>query len=100
MAISEQNLLNVGRSGGTNQGTPSTKLRTGGTGTNTSGFSALFAGIRNINGTFINRATNGFYWTSTGSGAGAIERDLTSNANVYRRLNGKDLAFSVRCLQD
>jgi uncharacterized protein (TIGR02145 family) len=103
MAISEQNLLNVGvgRSGGANQGTPSTKLRTaGGTGTNTSGFSALFAGIRSLNGTFNHRATNGFYWTSTGSGAGAIERDVHNYAGVFRRINGKDLAFSVRCLQD
>jgi uncharacterized protein (TIGR02145 family) len=75
--------------------TAGTKLRPGGT----SGFEGNLAGFA-WSGSFI-RATSGFFWSSSESGASAWYRDLNSgNAQVNRSTNGKLVGFSVRCLQD
>jgi len=72
------------------------------TGTNTTGFSALLAGYRIINGNFTNLATNTIYWSSTVYDATSayymylINNDSNINRNYYPRSYG----FSVRCLED
>jgi uncharacterized protein (TIGR02145 family) len=104
MAISEQNILNAWRSNTTDsQGTPGYKLRSQGTGqTNASGFSGLLAGYRDTNGTFIYRASYGYWWSSSATGATtAIYRYLyTGYRGVFRVSSSKAYGFSVRCLKD
>lgn len=97
MAIAQQN--NTGNRSSTSEGN---KLRSAGTGaTNTSGFSGLLTGNRNTNGSFTNRATTGFYWTSTASGTNALNRRLTgSSAFVNRSSSSPASGFSVRCIKD
>jgi uncharacterized protein (TIGR02145 family) len=73
-----------------------------GTGTNSSGFSALLAGLRNANGTFSLLTTAAFYWSSKGY-------DVTRS--YYFELNGSDgtivggpinnnVGGSIRCIND
>jgi uncharacterized protein (TIGR02145 family) len=104
MAISEQNLLNAWRSNtADNQGTPGNKLRSQGAGqTNASGFSGLLAGARYTNGTFYTRASYGYWWSSSATGATtAIYRYVyTGLRGVNRFSNNKANGFSVRCLKD
>ena len=104
MAISEQNLLNAWRSNtAANQGTPGNKLRSQGAGqTNASGFSGLLAGHRVTNGTFSNRASYGFWWSSSATGAttAIIRYVLTGDRGVFRGSSFKANGFSVRCLKD
>ena len=79
------------------------KLRSVGTGaTNSSGFTALLAGYRNANGTFLNRGTNGYWWSSSeASATTAQSRGLSpSQAGVYRNSYNKANGWSVRCLKD
>jgi uncharacterized protein (TIGR02145 family) len=73
-----------------------------GTGTNSSGFSALLAGLRNANGTFSLLTTAAFYWSSKGYDA---------TRSYYFELNGSDgtivggpinnnVGGSIRCIND
>lgn len=73
-----------------------------GGGTNTSGFSALLAGHRDIDGSFYSLGSNCYFWSSSqvlGS-YGRILNLYDYGSFVYlinyRKING----FSVRCLQD
>lgn len=104
MAISEQNLLNAWRSDtADNQGTPGNKLRSQGIGqTNTSNFSGLLAGNRDTDGTFDGRASGGYWWSSSATGATtAIFRVVyTGYRGVLRSSSLKAYGFSVRCLKD
>jgi len=73
-----------------------TKLKTGGT----TGFEALFAGIRYLDGLFYDQGASTGFWSSTiNGGANAWYRSLMG-AEVFRdeyeHING----WSVRCLQD
>ena len=85
-----------------NQGTPGYKLRSQGTGqTNASGFSGLLAGVRTTTGTFLNRTSNGDWWSSSAAGADASYRALATGNRGVRRLSvSKAAGFSVRCLKD
>jgi uncharacterized protein (TIGR02145 family) len=71
-------------------------------GTNSSGFTALLAGLRSINGSFFNRGTFGFWWSSSESSAtDAHYRYLrSSQVGVNRNSVNKARGFSVRCLKD
>lgn len=90
---------------GTNQGTQM-KTTSGwynnGNGTNTSGFSGLPGGYRNLNGYFYRITTDGYWWSSTEVYTDfAWERDVSYNhASIYRNNYGKGAGFSVRCVRD
>ena len=90
---------------GTNQGR---QLKTdygwnnGGNGTNSSGFSGLPGGNRNISGFFYYGGDRGHWWSSSPSGSFAWYRYLHySFEDVYRSnfLNPR-FGFSVRCVRD
>jgi uncharacterized protein (TIGR02145 family) len=85
------------RSSGTVGSKLSTLTRSG---TNSSGFTDLFAGY--TNGTFFNRGTSGRRWSSSETSAtSAHARALNSNqVGVNRASTSKAYGFSVRCLKD
>ncbi len=73
-----------------------------GAGTNTSGFSALLAGSRDLNGYFYNLGVNTIFLSSTEFNA-AIANGLYLNnfdSSIYLGYIGKAGGFSVRCLKD
>lgn len=73
-----------------------------GAGTNTSGFSALLAGYRDLNGYFCNLGYGAYFWSSTENDA-TYARNLTLDYNVsviYFDYYGKHYGFSVRCIKD
>jgi uncharacterized protein (TIGR02145 family) len=70
-------------------------------GTNSSGFSALAGGTRNLNGYFGNEGNFGYFWSSSPEGTKAWYRELGSgNAGVYRDTDTPRRGFSVRCVRD
>jgi len=70
-------------------------------GDNSSGFSGLLAGYRSTDGSFYNRGSSAYIWSSLEGGTNAWERFLYSgNATVNRFNNYKAYGFSVRCLKD
>jgi len=73
-----------------------------GQGTNTSGFSALLAGNRLLNGGFNYLGTYAYVWSSTAySEMGAKYLNLqNSNSNIPLSSTYKLYGFSVRCLKD
>jgi uncharacterized protein (TIGR02145 family) len=74
-----------------------------GTGTNTSGFSALLAGARYSGGYFDYLGIYAFFWSSTEvSASTAITLSLDPyGSNIYTGIHGsKDYGWSVRCLKD
>ena len=75
-----------------------TNLKPGGT----SGFEGNLAGGRSTDGTFYDRGTYGYFWSSGQyDSSGAWSRLLHSaTATVYRHYGDEALGFSVRCLQD
>jgi len=59
------------------------------------------AGYRDTGGSFDDRASNVYFWSSTPSGSNAWLRYLYSgNTTVYRDAYSKAFGFSVRCLKD
>ncbi len=74
----------------------------GGAGTNTSGFSALLSGFRNLIGSFANVGSYTYYWSSTEYNAAfAYYLYLYYNdSNIYFSNNNKEYGFSVRCIKD
>lgn len=85
---------------GTDQGTR-TKDNVGWNGTNTTGFSMLPAGNRQGNGSFGNINSNGYLWTSNGSGNDAIFRAWGGNrASIQRTSFSKQLGLSIRCVKE
>ena len=75
----------------------------GGAGTNTSGFSALLAGDRHTDGTFINLGMSTYFWSSTEHNTYASNilyldyfQSIIGVLNYY----DKEYGFSVRCLKD
>ena len=102
MLISEQT-----KTGWRSSASESNKLRgVGGSGTtqwtNSSGFTALLAGYRDINGTFDLRNTGCVWWSSSeANAASAHYRYLyLGMAGVNRSPSNKAGGFSVRCLKD
>jgi len=73
-----------------------------GNGTNSSGFSGLPGGFRDLDGTFDYVGNLGYWWSSTESDSGdAWARDLRYySGSVGRYGNDKGKGFSVRCLRD
>jgi uncharacterized protein (TIGR02145 family) len=72
-------------------------------GTNVSGFTGLLAGNRDTAGTFFNRNTSAYWWSSSESSAlNSVHRGLdNSNVGVSRNPNiAKAQAFCVRCIKD
>jgi uncharacterized protein (TIGR02145 family) len=86
------------RNGAWDCATAGTKLKSGGS----SGFAALLAGLRYYTGSFFNRSSYAYFWSSSqNSASNAWYRSLySSNVTVYRNNNGKTYGFSVRCLKD
>jgi uncharacterized protein (TIGR02145 family) len=76
--------------------------QSGGTGTNTSGFSALLAGSRDYDGGFYGLGNTTFFWSSTESYTfDAYYLYLyTSDSGIYLIYYGKADGFSVRCVKD
>lgn len=73
-----------------------------GAGTNTSGFSALLAGSRLIDGYFNYLGGITFFWSSTESSSSAYSMylwDWASDISIYYG-HKKYLGFSVRCVKD
>ncbi len=68
-------------------------------GTNSSGFTAISAGIR-TGGDFSNLTTLAFFWSSLeNSASSAWRRNLSSSSSVNRFPNEKSDGFSVRCVR-
>jgi uncharacterized protein (TIGR02145 family) len=90
------------------EGTAAQKLKESGTshwispnsGNNSSGFSALPAGVRNPDGSFDEIGSDGLFWSSTTYGNLAsrlnISGDVASASDVSEKGNG----FSIRCLKN
>lgn len=75
----------------------------GGAGTNTSGFSALLAGIRFINGYFYSLGYYTYFWSSSQTTAdGADDMPLNNYNSTISDYDDplKEVGFSVRCLKD
>ena len=74
----------------------------GSPGTNTSGFSALPGGYRDINGSFTGIRDYAFFWSSDGSStSNAWTRGLASFiGGAVRSIYGRSVGLSVRCLRD
>jgi uncharacterized protein (TIGR02145 family) len=69
--------------------------------TNSTGFSALFGGLRYDNGIFYNNDESAYFWSSTEYDGTAWNRSLSKDNAQIGRLNvNKGFAFSVRCIKD
>jgi uncharacterized protein (TIGR02145 family) len=82
--------------------TRATSSSSNGSGSNSSGFTALLAGFINSVGTFFDRTDGGHWWSSSeASATSARGRSLSSSeAGVIRSSHDKASGFSVRCLKD
>ena len=62
----------------------------------------LYDGYRNPSGGgFYNLGTNALWWSSSVSGTGSWDRQLTSSyASVLRCVESRSYGFSVRCVRD
>jgi len=71
-------------------------------GTNASGFSGLPGGRVNVNGTFSQESSVGYWWTATNDGVSfAWSRGVESTYDSVARNTGNKVAgFSVRCAKD
>jgi len=68
---------------------------------NTSGFTLLGAGYRDISGTFSSRFSSANLWSSTQSSNDAWRRYFTySSVGIMKSVLGKTYGVSVRCLKD
>jgi len=74
----------------------------GGAGTNTSGFSALLAGIRGYDGYFYDLGIIAYFWSSTEYGIDDAYYLylLYSDSLIVLFDSGRGYGFSVRCLKD
>ena len=70
--------------------------------TNSSGFTAVPSGYRDIKGSFFCIGSNIYWWSSSeGIAVSAWLRNLTfDGSGVYSESYGKSFGFSVRCLRD
>lgn len=74
----------------------------GAAGTNTSGFSALLAGQKYIDGTFYDLGDDAYLWSSTeyDPGYASFLSLYGSYSDVHIGANDKAFGFGVRCLKD
>lgn len=65
-------------------------------------FGGLISGYREIDGTFSDNGSQGYWWTATVfCSLNAWNRGLTSESNmVYRNFISKNYGFFVRCVKD
>lgn len=70
--------------------------------TNTSGFSALPGGFRNVNGPFLAISGSGWWWSATALDAdNAFARQLVaSGGNVNRITTDMNRGIAIRCVKD
>ena len=73
-----------------------------GTGTDSSGFSALLAGSRNYYGIFNLLGSSAFLWSSRGYYAASAYSMyfLYNGSNIYMNDGYEDYGFSIRCIKD
>jgi uncharacterized protein (TIGR02145 family) len=73
-----------------------------GAGTNTSGFSALLAGVASSNGDFLHLGTTAFFWSSSEyDTAYAYDLNFTGDhSSMGLILWHKSQGYSIRCLKD
>ena len=70
-------------------------------GTNTSGFSGLPGGSRNLVGDFKKGGRHGYWWSSSPFGSRAWSRELGQAFTQVKRYDYSPvLGFSVRCVRD
>ncbi len=88
--------------GGTKGAGKSLKKVGQGSGDDLVGFSALLAGYRATNGSFVNLTSTAHVWLASQTSAtnGWYRPLYASYSTVYRNSNVKTLGFSVRCLKD
>lgn len=68
---------------------------------NSSGFTALPSGWRDLNGKFNSIGGFGFWWSSTETPVGAWIRGMNCSSSVIvRGVGSKNAGWSVRCLKD
>jgi uncharacterized protein (TIGR02145 family) len=73
----------------------------GGAGTNTSGFSALLAGCRYYQGSFLWLGGSAYIWSSTESSTNTYYLGLTSTSNAISLYDMQHVyGLSVRCIKD
>jgi len=69
--------------------------------TNSSGFTSLGGGLRDVSGNLYDLMNGGYYWSSTLNDPGVISRrQFYNTAGLGRFNNGKTNGFSVRCLKN
>lgn len=70
-------------------------------GTNSSGFSALPSGYRDVHyGSYFDLEDGGLWWSSSPSGSNAWNRLLIScHSSIYRNSRNVRYGFSVRCIK-
>ena len=60
----------------------------------------IYAGVRNLNGIFINQGEFAYFWSTTKNFKGAFTRHLyIGNDNVMKKSFCRNYGFSVRCLK-
>jgi uncharacterized protein (TIGR02145 family) len=69
--------------------------------TNSSGFSGLPAGGRNVDGSFANQTTRAHFWTISNSEGGQTQFELNHDSPILSNFNGNQKAgYSIRCVKD
>jgi uncharacterized protein (TIGR02145 family) len=108
MTIADQNAFNIWRNSGNVGAQLSTLSRltpasANGTGSNTTGFTALMQGQRvSTTGAFQGRGTRSSMWSSTPSGSTNVVTRFIGNdqAGVAPSIQNRNSAHAVRCLKD
>jgi uncharacterized protein (TIGR02145 family) len=74
----------------------------GGAGTNTTGFSALLAGNKQTNSSFVDLGLRGHFWSSTFLNPNVPHYYLWNDRSDFTRHDGdySTYGFSVRCIKD
>lgn len=75
--------------------------KSGGNGTNTSGFNAVPYGYRNTKGLFTSQGSSSYFWSSTENNTNAWYSVLFSkDGTAYKYFGPKESGFSVRCVKN
>ena len=102
LGMSESEAIGLGYRG-TDQGT---QMKTtygwanGGNGTNSSGFSGLPGGSRDVNGSFNSPGVDGVWWSSSGVSYAVYRALANVNEYVGRSTTNQRNGLSVRCVRD
>jgi uncharacterized protein (TIGR02145 family) len=68
--------------------------------TNSSGFTGLPGGYRNLNGSYINNGVYGSWWSSNYFPASRFHNLYSSSTNFYVGVGNRVYGMSVRCVRD